>query len=189
MTLVGLNELDGPAFARQLDGFLSIYAAAMRPPHEQLPGRRSIMQRHTTHPGFRCLVRYEAGHPIGFSYGFPGLPGQWWHDVVRTALSAASGERYADAWTGDSFEIGEIHVRPEHQGRGIGRSLITTLCHDRTERTALLSTHDAATPARALYRSLGFADLLTDYRFPGSTEPYAVLGVVLPCPPPPDATG
>ena len=36
------------------------------------------------------------------------------------------------------------------------------------------------TPARKLYYSLGFADLLTNFLFPGGGPPYAVMGATLP---------
>jgi hypothetical protein len=42
-------------------------------------------------------------------------------------------------------------------------------------RTAVLSTHDKESPARSLYRSAGFEDLLTGFVFPGSAEVYAVM--------------
>ena len=46
--------------------------------------------------------------------------------------------------------------------------------------TAVLSTMDTNSPARRLYRSLGFTDLLTGYRFSGAPVPYAVMGAALP---------
>jgi hypothetical protein len=46
-------------------------------------------------------------------------------------------------------------------------------------RHALLSTPDTESPARLLYRSYGFRDLRCDFRFPGSEESYAVMGVDL----------
>jgi ribosomal protein S18 acetylase RimI-like enzyme len=58
--------------------------------------------------------------------------------------------------------------------------MVVDLAADRAERTAVLSTRDAPTPARRLYRSLGFGDLLTDFVFPGGGPPYAVMGAVLP---------
>jgi ribosomal protein S18 acetylase RimI-like enzyme len=73
-------------------------------------------------------------------------------------------------------------VRPEYQARGIGRRLILMLTADRPERTALLSTRDAETRARRLYRSLGFADLVTAFVFPGGGPRYAVMGAPLPLP-------
>ena len=69
---------------------------------------------------------------------------------------------------------------PLWQGKGIGRSLLLSLAAGRPERTAVLSTADAQTRARRLYRGLGFTDLLTDFRFSGSEPPYAVMGAPLP---------
>ena len=59
-------------------------------------------------------------------------------------------------------------------------SLLLTLTAGRPERTAVLSTADAPTRARRLYRGVGFTDLLTDFRFSGSEPPYAVMGADLP---------
>jgi GNAT superfamily N-acetyltransferase len=84
------------------------------------------------------------------------------------------------AWLDDSFEIAELHVLPPWQGQGIGRSLLLSIAAGRPERTAVLSTADAPTRARRLYRGLGFTDLLTDFRFSGGEPPYAVMGATLP---------
>jgi ribosomal protein S18 acetylase RimI-like enzyme len=80
----------------------------------------------------------------------------------------------------DVLEIAEVHVHPGHQSKGIGRSMMHTLCDARPERTTLLSTHDRPTVARHLYRSLGFVDLLTRFVFPGGYEEYAIVGAELP---------
>jgi hypothetical protein len=40
----------------------------------------------------------------------------------------------------------------------------------------VLSTHDRESPARNLYRSVGFIDLLSGFVFPGSSEVYVVMG-------------
>jgi ribosomal protein S18 acetylase RimI-like enzyme len=108
------------------------------------------------------------------------LPGQWWHDVVHAGISAESGLKAAREWLDDVVEIAEVHVHPDFQARGIGRRMVLALAADRAERTAVLSTRDAPTPARKLYRSLGFSDLLVDFVFPGGGPPYAVMGAVLP---------
>jgi len=185
----------------ELDALTAVYRAAMRPDPVQLPGRRSIMARHSTYSGFRALAvtadvsspgqpdgdsRHQpgrAGEIIGFSYGFRGASGQWWHDAVAAALSATCGNAVAAAWLADSLEIAEVHVHPDFHGRGVGRSLVLGLAEGRQERTAVLSTQDADSPARRLYRSLGFADLVTGYSFPGTADPYAVMGAPLPLPP------
>ena len=45
-----------------------------------------------------------------------------------------------------------------------------------------MSTQDTDSRARRLYRGLGFNDLVTGYRFPGTDPPYALMGATLPLP-------
>jgi len=204
-----LLEIGKARFLAELGHLVEVYAAAMRPDRGQLPGRRAIMERHTQFPSFRAVLvtapatgdgpgttpqtRNGPGPPPGagrapivaFSYGFHGADGQWWHDLVRSALTRMGGYDLAQTWLGDSFEVAEVHVHPDYQGRGIGRRMVPALLHRRLERTALLSTQDADSPARRLYRGLGFGDLITDYRFPGTDPPYAVMGAALPLRPGP----
>lgn len=178
-----ISELSAREFMTRLDQLITVYAAAMRPPADMLTGRRSIMAGHATQPGFRALAATEngSGAPVGFGYGFHGAAGQWWHDTVLSAMVASRGRTAAAAWLDDSFEVAELHVTPEHQGRGIGASLLLTLTSERPERTAVLSTRDADSPARRLYRGVGFTDLLTGFAFfPGGEPPYAVMGAELP---------
>jgi len=176
-------ELSPREFTGRLDQLVAVYAAAMRPPAETLTGRRSIMAGHAAHPGFRALAATENGsaEPVGFGYGFHGAAGQWWHNTVARALIAFRGPAAAAAWLDDSFQVAELHVKPRYQGRGIGADLLLRLTSDRPERTALLSTKDADSRARRLYRGAGFTDLLTGFAFfPGSEPPYAVMGAELP---------
>ncbi|HEU5421194.1 MAG TPA: GNAT family N-acetyltransferase [Streptosporangiaceae bacterium] len=185
-----LRELSRPDFLASLESLLAVYTAAMQPDRTQLGGRLSIMERHAGYPGFRAIAAVPPGAPVAgalpqdqvlaFAYGFRGTSGQWWHDVVSTAITAASGTATATRWLADSMEIAEVHVRPEHQHQGTGRRLMHTLAAARPERTAVLSTQDSNSPARSLYRSLGFTDLLTGFSFPGGGPPYAVMGAVLP---------
>lgn len=159
---------------------LATYEAAMRPPPDQMPGRHMIMERHAGYPAFRAFVAERSHTVVGFGYGFHGESGQWWHDVVRGQLVGTGGPEHATHWLDDAWEVAELHVHPAAQGQGLGRRLITSLCADRPERTVVLSTLDAQTPARNLYRSLGMVDLLTAFRFPGGGPAYAVMGAVLP---------
>ncbi|MGI5292477.1 GNAT family N-acetyltransferase [Nonomuraea polychroma] len=181
----------GPAaFTERLETVIGIYTAAMNPPRDQITGRKSIMRNHATYPHFQCyFAELRDSSPseevpetrvVGFAYGFRGAPGQWWHDVVLRALTEQSGRAVANAWLGYAFELAEIHVHPDYQGKGIGRAMIRTLCAGRRERTAVLSTHDQPTAARHLYASLGFTDLLTRFVFPGGYEEYAIAGRPLP---------
>jgi ribosomal protein S18 acetylase RimI-like enzyme len=180
---ISISELGPSDFLATIDQFVAIYGAAMAARRDELPSRRAIMERHAVNLGFRALAVTRAaagGHVVAFSYAFRGMPGQWWHDVVRAGISAGSGVSAARDWLDDVLEIAEVHVHPDFQARGIGRQMVLALAADRPERTAVLSTRDAPTPARRLYRSLGFGDLLTDFVFPGGGPPYAVMGAVLP---------
>ena len=180
---LSVSELGPGEFAARLDQLIAVYAAAMRPPPELLPGRQSIMAGHAVNPGFRAIAVIDdgSGEPVGFGYGFRGVPGQWWHNTVRNALTASRGAAVASAWMDDSFEVAELHVAPAHQGQGTGADVLLRLASSRPERTALLSTRDADTPARRLYRGVGFTDLLTRFVFfPSGDPPYAVMGAELP---------
>lgn len=177
-----IEELTRPAFLATLDGLVTVYAAAMGAKPDELPTRLAIMERHAGNPGFRALAVADSGQSriVAFAYGFTGLSGQWWHDVVRAGITASAGPAAASHWLDDVLEIAEVHVHPDYQARGIGRRMMFALTEGRTDRTVLLSTRDAQTPARRLYRSLGFADLLTGFQFPGGGPPYAVMGTALP---------
>jgi ribosomal protein S18 acetylase RimI-like enzyme len=186
---VTYRELGSREFRGAIRTLVGVYAAAMNPPDRTLSGREAIMDRHAASPGFRGLTALVEGRLAGFTYGFHGENGQWWHDMVAAALASRSGAgvggEYGGSetprvWLDDSFEVAELHVMPAWQGRGIGRSLLVSLASGRPERTAVLSTADAPTRARRLYRGLGFTDLLTDFRFSGSEPPYAVMGALLP---------
>src|ERR1700752_229051 len=187
---VTYRELGPREFRSAIRALVAVYAAAMNPPDRTLSGREAIMDRHAASPGFHGLTALVDGRLAGFTYGFHGENGQWWHDMVAAALpprSAAGGSaaEYGDAkapqeWLDDSFEVAELHVLPSWQGQGVGRSLLLSLASGRPERTAVLSTADAHTRARRLFRGLGFTDLLTDFRFSGSEPPYAVMGALLP---------
>ena len=214
-----LAELNGKQFLANLGACAAVYAAAMNPPVEQLPGRHTIMERHAGYAAFRAIaaiVRPGDGAPAdgepmtgevtareaapgealadgpvatgsvpllaGFAYGFHGGGGQWWHDLVSRTTASVLGTRAANDWFGDSLEIAEVHVLPSYQGRGTGLAMMLRLTAGRPERAAVLSTMDANTRARRLYRGLGFTDLLTGFTFPGTGLPYAIMGAPLPLP-------
>jgi GNAT superfamily N-acetyltransferase len=185
--MVTYRELGPGEFRAAIRALVAVYSAAMNPPDRTLAGRESIMERHAASPRFRGLTALVDGKLAGFTYGFHGENGQWWHDMVAAALATRSRATLAAAesatprtWLDDSLEVAELHVMPRWQGHGIGRSLLLALASGRPERTAVLSTADAPTRARRLYRGLGFTDLLTDFRFSGSEPPYAVMGAMLP---------
>jgi ribosomal protein S18 acetylase RimI-like enzyme len=182
MAIATLTELGPSEFLGQLDVMLHIYANAMDADLAMLPGRRELMRRHSGYPSFLALhARAEpAGPVVGFAYGFHGEGGQWWYDAVSSALVKATGRRRARRWMADCLEVAEVHVDKSHQHCGVGTAMLTRLTSGRPELTAVLSTPDRDTTARRLYRRMGFSDLLTGFRFPGGSPPYAVMGATLP---------
>jgi len=160
-------------FAPLLDRVAEIYGAAMQRTPDLVEQRRDIVSGHLDRQDFVAAIAVDGETVLGFGYGYRGRPGEWWHDVVAAAL----GRQEARRWMSDAFELAELHVDPARHGEGLGRRLLETVLAAAHGATVVLSTHDRDSPARALYRSVGFVDLLRDFRFPGSQEVYAVLGL------------
>jgi GNAT superfamily N-acetyltransferase len=166
---------------------IAVYKAAFLDVHEADPvraahDRLTHARRHTDRRDLRAVAALTADDElVGITYAMPGRSGQWWHDVVAGALPPA----VATHWLQDCLEIVELHVLPDHQGQGVGRALLRELLRDVPYRTAALSALELpGSRARRLYASEGFVPLLSDFRFPGSYTPYAVLGKELPPPGP-----
>jgi ribosomal protein S18 acetylase RimI-like enzyme len=163
-------------FGARLDEAMSIYATAMHYPKITGAQRGISARKHTSFDGFQCRAAVDEDILVGFGYGYTTRPGQWWHDLVRRAVT----REVAQDWLSDAFELSELHVLPDYQGNGLGRTLISALAEDLSHQAIVLSTPDADTRAFRLYRDLGFEDLARNYLFPGDSRPFAVLGVRLP---------
>ncbi len=174
---VWIESWTGPQLAKRIDEAMEIYVIAMNYPTYAGTQRSVTARGHTGNDGFACRAAVLADERlVGFGYGYTSAPGQWWHDLVRRAVSRQT----AHEWLRDAFELSEMHVLPAYQGTGIGRRLLTSLAAGLDHRAMLLSTPDADTRAFRLYRSLGFVDLARGHRFPGDARPFAILGAWLP---------
>ncbi|MGP2441866.1 GNAT family N-acetyltransferase [Streptomyces sp. JW3] len=173
-----MDVVIGPLdLAAHVDEALAVQAAAFGLGPDEVAVRRQIVLRHMTHPGARALgASTPAGHLAGFVYGMPNDRAHWWSTIVEPYLRAQG----TDAWLDDSFVITELHVHPAHQNLGVGRALITTITDGAAEPRSILSAIDTDSPARGLYRSLGYQDLARQVLFPSAPKPYAVMGAPLP---------
>ncbi|MFF2653644.1 GNAT family N-acetyltransferase [Streptomyces sp. NPDC058045] len=171
---VAIAPLD---LAARVDEALAVQAHAFGLSDEEINVRRQIMLRHMTYPGAQALgaVR-EDGRLVGFVYGMPNDRVHWWSTVVEPYLRTQGH----DGWLDDAFVITELHVLPGYQNHGVGRALITTLTDAVPNPRSILSAIDTDSPARGLYRSLGYQDLARRVQFPGAPRPYAVMGAPLP---------
>ncbi|MBA0051861.1 N-acetyltransferase [Streptomyces sp. AJS327] len=171
-TVVGPLDL-----ASRVDEALSVQADAFGLSPEEVGVRRNIVRRHASAPGVRALGATTArGRLAGFVYGMPNDRGHWWSSMVLPNLTREGNA----GWLDDAFVITELHVHPDFQQRGIGRHLITALTDGAPHPRSLLSAVDEETPARALYRALGYRDLARRVHFPSAPRPYAVMGAWLP---------
>lgn len=168
----------GPCdLAAQVDEALAVQALAFGLGPDEVAIRRQIVLRHLACPGARALAAHTpGGRMVGFVYGLPNDRAHWWSSVVQPYLR----EQGNDGWLDNSFVITELHVLPDFQNRGIGRRLITDITDTATEPRSILSAIDGDSPARHLYRSLGYHDLARPVHFPSATRPYAVMGADLP---------
>ncbi|MFF5448324.1 GNAT family N-acetyltransferase [Streptomyces sp. NPDC012888] len=161
----------------RVDEALRVQAVAFGLSEEEVGIRRYLVQRHMSCRGARALGAFtEDGALAGFVYGMPNDRTHWWSTIVEPYLRAGGH----DGWLDDSFAITELHVHPGFQGHGVGRELITRITDSATEPRSILSAVDTDTPARALYRSLGYQDLARRVVFPSAALPYAVMGATLP---------
>lgn len=168
--MVVIGELDLVARAAEAAG---VQAAALGP---VAADRSLVFVRHASYPGFRAFGAFSDDTLVGFAYGLACRRGQWWYDQISPALvSAGHGQSLVDA-----YAVTELHVLPDFQGRGLGLALLTRLLDGVPHPRVVLSTYDSDSRARALYRGMGFADLVTDFRFPVQDQPYALMAAHLP---------
>ncbi|MDR3577515.1 MAG: GNAT family N-acetyltransferase [Anaerolineaceae bacterium] len=170
---------------QHMAGIVSIYRAAFNgPPYgDDAAGGESFashLRFHSLRSGFRffaarCTVDsecIESPELVGFSYGYTGGPGLWWFDLVSTAIDP---EIY-NHWMTNYFEVVELAVTPGYQGLGLGSNLHDRLLAGLPHHTAVLSTIQYETTALLLYRKRGWVPLLHDFYFPGSKNPYLIMG-------------
>ncbi|MCY0946476.1 MULTISPECIES: GNAT family N-acetyltransferase [Streptomyces] len=163
--------------AARVDEALRVQAVAFGLSEEEVGIRRYIVQRHMVCRGARALGAYTEDDALtGFVYGMPNDRTHWWSTIVEPHL-LADGH---GAWLDDSFVITELHVHPGFQGHGVGRALITGITDAAAEPRSILSAIDTDSPARGLYRALGYTDLARRVHFPSASLPYAVMGAPLP---------
>jgi ribosomal protein S18 acetylase RimI-like enzyme len=177
---LGLTRLDPAAFRRRTPELISVYLTAMGYPRDLANARGVLWEEHSQRAGFACVVATSSDDAIhGLAYGYRGAPGQWWYSEVLRGIGSKNPNQL-----NNFFELTELHVHPDWQGRGLGETLLRALADGRPEQRMLLSTPEGENRAWRLYRRLGFTDVLRNYRFTGDPRPFGVLGRELPLHPP-----
>jgi ribosomal protein S18 acetylase RimI-like enzyme len=133
-----------------------------------------IVRRHLEREGFRFFAEHdEAGRLAGLAYGYRGAAGEWWHDLVASAMDEETRARWL---VPGHFELVELAVRPDLRRRGIAGRLHDALLEGLDAPTAVLSTEVDNEPALALYRSRGWQVVLPEIDFGPGFPPFLVMG-------------
>jgi ribosomal protein S18 acetylase RimI-like enzyme len=196
MRLIDLSPTD---MAQRLGDALAVYVDAMHYPRGTEDQRASMWLEHTRRRGWKAVAAVEdtaavqdsepstptpAAPMLGIAYGYCGAPDQWWQQQVVSGLRQSGADQHRiDALMTGYFELTELHIHPQAQGRGLGEALIRRLLDDRAEQRVLLSTPEIngeANRAWRLYRRLGFTDVIRGYHFAGDPRAFAILGRSLP---------
>ena len=199
-----LIDLPAQEMERRLGDALSVYVDAMRYPRGTENQRAAMWLEHTRRRGWKAVAAIEVAAEdasmhdpspppaaqlsnaplVGIAYGYPGAPGQWWQQQVVVGLQRSGFPPHAiDRLMNSYFELTELHIHPDAQGRGIGEALARRLLAGRDENNVLLSTPETngeANRAWRLYRRLGFTDVIRGYYFAGDPRAFAILGRALP---------
>jgi ribosomal protein S18 acetylase RimI-like enzyme len=194
-----LIDLGPHEMVRRLGDALDVYVDAMSYPPGTENQRASMWREHTRRRGWQAVAAVEAdSRPgetpppeqlsraplLGVGYGYCGAPDQWWQQQVVLGLQRRGFAEHDIAGLMTSyFELTELHIAPDAQGRGLGEALARRLLSGRTEANVLLSTPEINgedNRAWRLYRRLGFDDILRDHRFAGDPRAFAILGRALP---------
>ena len=194
--LIDLSPADMQA---RLGEALTVYVDAMRYPRGTENQRAPMWVEHSRRSGWRAVAAVEVdgagtglptegqlavGPLLGVAYGYSGSPDQWWQQQVLRGLHHF-GLPHAEIsrLMSDYFELTELHIHPNAQGRGLGEALARRLLSERPEANVLLSTPEIngeTNRAWRLYRRLGFTDVIRGYHFSGDPRAFAILGRPLP---------
>lgn len=188
-----IRKLSTPEFTINAPALVDVYITAMNYDAAIRDARIGVWRRNSLNPGFTAVCATFGDALAGVAYGFNGSPDHWWQRQLRRGLREKGGPTPDEVFRiRDYFEVAEVHVLPAFQGRGIGRSMMKQLLWNIPTSSAILSTPEVAHEdnyAFGLYRSLGFSDLLRNFKFDGDQREFAVLAAPLPLPTTADRPG
>ncbi|HHY89321.1 MAG TPA: GNAT family N-acetyltransferase [Chloroflexi bacterium] len=188
METISISFIDAQQYLALQDQIVDVYRQAFADApyyrtEADVIGFAQFIPRHVQRADFRAAVALSLpeNRVVGMAYGYRSGPGQWWYDVVSQAL----GPSRTAEWLADAFQLVELAVHPDAQGRRLGSRLHDSLLTGLPHRRAVLSTMQAETVAYRLYLRRGWVSLIEPFTFPGVSRPYRIMGLRLPFKPPP----
>lgn len=166
MKITPLNEL-------KIQACSELYHTVWQNKEERFSER---FQRQISYQGFDGYVAQSGkGEIIGFVYGYQSLPGQFYHGVLSQAVSADAYEK----WLSDCFEIVELVVNPAYRRQGNGKKLLERLLKNKPMKTGVLTTQVENIPAKKLYQSMDFEEIIPSFYPMSPNEAYTMMGKIL----------
>lgn len=96
------------------------------------------------------LLAQEEEALAGVLFGYDFVENSWWARQIQEYLPDGVD------WHQGSFELNELMVHPDYQGRGLARSLLNQLISHANYEHVLLCVRENNTPAIHSYESLNF---------------------------------
>ena len=169
----------GPAeFKQLLPAAFRIFADAMGYPDSYIEPRIRLALTQLAYPGLTVFGAFDDARLVGFGYGYRIRSDQWWAGQVDRALRLPGADR-SRRWLSNSFELCELHMAPDAQGRGTGRALLRAVTAAQPCPTILLSTPSGPTKAASLYAAEGYLPIASRFRFSGDPRDFEILAKVL----------
>lgn len=112
----------------------------------------AMFARHAGRDGYRLVVGRDDSAVAGFAGGYTGQRGQYWSDLV---VSALPGD-VTDEWVGGHFEFVELAVTQANRRHGLGRRLHDALLDGVTGNCLLSTADNPGDAAVRLYASRGW---------------------------------
>lgn len=170
-----LRHYTGQEVASVHELLLDIHDEVYAGSNDPLAGRAQFagfLDHWAAQPYFDCVVGFQDGQPVGYSYGAPlSEATTWWAGVEPppdTAFVTETGTR--------TFALSELMVRAPWRGVGCARYIHDELLAGRSEERVTLLVHQEHPKVLALYEAWGYQMVgETTPPFPGAPELYAMV--------------
>lgn len=139
MTEITFERYSGGQMLTMLNNIASLYVEI----HSENPDERDELfspasfiartKSQARKDGFELVAATSLDILVGFAFGYPFLPGEWWADCTPALQEVINSPKFA---------VVELDVRKDYRRQGIGKNLLEKLLVDRGEKFATL----AATP-------------------------------------------
>ena len=156
----------------QIPALAAMWEAAHRRWGPRAADLQARLPGHAALDGFVAVLAWEGRQPVGLAYGYHGVRGRWWSMQIERALAPAEQGEWLDDW----FEVVEIAVAPDHQGRGVGSSIHDRLLAEAGWPRALLTARADDPDVRGFYERRGWRAVKVGIRLGAGDQQWVLYG-------------